>query len=134
MLVVSLLFASVTSAVSPAAALGADVPAPAVNILGTEGAPRIMRLPPGCVTQPQDANTPAPEPRSDPISVADKTVDKPGVGTYVKTGPDGYGVRTINLNNVGQAPDLLWRPGDNPDEGLYAPVMKMVDGCEVSTP
>ena len=31
-------------------------------------------------------------------------------------------------------PDLLWRRGENPDERLYAPVLRPVGGCEISTP
>ena len=43
-------------------------------------------------------------------------------------------VRTINLNSGGmQRP--LWRPGENPEEGLYAPVNKTdADGCPIATP
>jgi len=35
---------------------------------------------------------------------------------------------------VGKTQKPLWRPGDNPEEGLYAPVARMVDGCPVPTP
>ena len=51
------------------------------------------------------------------------------------TGPAQVEGATVNKPRVQARPEARpWRPGENRDEGYYAAVNRMVDGCPVPTP
>ncbi len=85
----------------------------------------VNTVPMQCQAKPQEVSGPAPEKSAEPIPVADKS-QAPKVFEQ--------GGRTLVLNNVRDSSHPLWRPGEDPEEGLYRPVDRTVDGCPVPTP
>ncbi len=147
MLIASLLAAALSTA-SPGINLQSDT-RPLRDVSPAQENVSADAVTPACKTQPVEASGPAPTPKTVPIPVVNRAIYQPPAGFTILRNKNGgetiiaqdgtvtekdANARTLNFSNSGTSNDGVFRPGENPEDGLYAPVLKIVDGCEMSTP